>query len=183
MTENDPIIAPLPQTYLDDDIVQIHSQSLGYLLGRAHLLFRQRIIKALEGTGLNMGQVLILASLRAQSQLHRESDLTQTRLTQITGIEKSSLVLFLDALERDGWVERRRHPTDRRAYIVHLTGPGAERFNQVGQRLHENETECLAAFEDAERKQMSGLLLRLIQQMQPLEQAADSATGRYSATG
>ncbi|MGN6422178.1 MAG: MarR family transcriptional regulator [Asticcacaulis sp.] len=37
-------------------------------------------------------------------------------LSKVTGIEKSSVVLFLDALEKDGWVERRPHPGDRRAH-------------------------------------------------------------------
>ena len=144
-----------------DEIVETHLQSLGYVLGQTHFLFRQRMIQALNGTGLHLGQVVILASLRAQSLLHTESDLTQTRLTQITGIEKSSLVLFLDALEKDDWVERRRHPTDRRAYIVHLTASGAARFNEVGQRLQKNEDECLAVFGDGERKKLSRMLITL----------------------
>jgi len=160
---------PGPQPGFDDDVVQSHMQSLGYVLARTHFLFRQRMIQALEGTGLHMGHVVILASLRAQSLLHQESDLTQTRLTQISGIEKSSLVLFLDALEKGGWVERRRHPTDRRAHIVHLTESGAERFNQVGLRLKQNEDECLAVFNDTERQQVSGLLLRLTRHLQALD--------------
>ena len=61
MIEND--TRPDPQSGDDDEIVRAHEQSLGYVLGRAHLLFRQRMIKALEGTGLHMGQVVILASL------------------------------------------------------------------------------------------------------------------------
>jgi len=168
MTKSDTNLAPQPD--FDDDVVQSHMQSLGYVLARSHFLVRQRMIQALEGTGLHMGHVVILASLRAQSLLHQKSDLTQTRLTQISGIEKSSLVLFLDVLEKDGWVERRRHPTDRRAHIVHLTESGAERFNQIGLRLQQSENECLAVFDPAERKQLSGLLLRLTQHLQALEQ-------------
>lgn len=111
---------------------------------------------SLEGTSLNMGQVVLLASLYAQN------DLTQVQLAQISGIEKSSIVLFLDALEKDGWVERRRHPTDRRAHLVHMTEDGRARFSLVGQGLHAAESQALAVFNTQDRTQLEGLLLRLI---------------------
>jgi DNA-binding MarR family transcriptional regulator len=44
-------------------------------------------------------------------------------------------VLFLDALERDGWVRRLPHPKDRRAHIVSLTEAGEKRFEAVGLAL------------------------------------------------
>src|SRR3569623_1291279 len=107
---------------IEASINRQHQKAMGYLLAGAHGLFRAHLPKALEGTSVHMGQVVLLASLFAQN------DLTQVQLTQVSGIEKSSVVLFLDALEKDGWVERRRHPTDRRAHLVHLTDRGRERF-------------------------------------------------------
>lgn len=144
-----------------DDITRVHMQSFGYLLAQAHALFRDRLARALDGSGLHMGQVLILATLRAGRLLHGGADMTQTRLAQLSGIEKSSLVLFLDALEKNGWVERQRHPTDRRAHIVHLTDSGAARFEGVGQRLHANEIEALSVFTPEERARVTADLQKL----------------------
>src|SRR5262249_14829180 len=83
--------------------------SIGFLLARSHGLIRARMIAALDkgalgggasGEGaLHLGHVALLSSLLA------ENDQTQTQLVQGTGIEKSSVVLFLDALESGGWIE------------------------------------------------------------------------------
>ncbi|MGZ3297676.1 MAG: MarR family winged helix-turn-helix transcriptional regulator [Asticcacaulis sp.] len=154
----EPKIRPAP---VDDEIVKVHSRSFGYVLSHVYALFSGRLAESLAGTGLHMGQVLVLATLRAQRELYRESTLTQTRLAQVTGIEKSSLVLFLDALEKDGWIERLRHPTDRRAHIIHLTDEGGRRFEQVGYGLYLRERENLSVFTDEERTHLLGLLTRL----------------------
>lgn len=152
---------------MTDEIADLHDQSLGYMLARAHGLFHARLAEAIAWSGLHMGHVLILSTLRAQRELHGESTLTQTRLAAITGIEKSSLVLFLDGLEKDGWVERRRHPTDRRAHIVHLTDEGGRRFEQIGAILFQREQENLAVLTAEERTHLLSLLTRLVRHLMP----------------
>ena len=145
----------------NDDIVAFHGQSFAYVLGKLNLLLSAKMSDALRGTGLHLGHVLILATLRGQRELHGESTLTQTRLTDVTGIEKSSLVIFLDALQKEGWIERQRHPTDRRAHIVHLTDEGGKRFETVGQMLYARQQESLAVLAPEEQAQMMVLMKRL----------------------
>ena len=144
------------------EIEAIHTQSFGYAIALLHKLFRERISEALAGTDLHLGQVLLLATLRAQRELHGDGTLTQTRLGQLTGIEKSSLVLMLDALEKQGWVERRRHPGDRRAHSIHLTDDGARRFEAIGVKLHAQQQKNLAPLSVAEREEMMAMMTRLI---------------------
>ena len=146
---------------LKTEIEAFHGRSVGYLLWQLSRLFNATLSGAIEGSGLHMGKVLILATLRAQRELHRGDQITQTELARITGIEKSSLVLFLDGLEQDGWVERLRHPTDRRAYIVSLTDDGARRFESVGLALHRQQQDNLAALTRDEQAQLMDLLTRL----------------------
>ena len=150
---------------IEDSIIRQHQKAMGYLLAGAHGLFRAHLTKALEGTSVHMGQVVLLASLFAQN------DLTQVQLTQVSGIEKSSVVLFLDALEKDGWVERRRHPTDRRAHLVHLTDRGRERFSAIGLKLARAQDEALSVFTPQERGLLEEMLLRLIQRLTELKSA------------
>ncbi|MBW8733966.1 MAG: MarR family transcriptional regulator [Asticcacaulis sp.] len=156
-------IRPAP---LDDEIVRIHARSFGYVLAHVHGMFSARLSDALAGTGLHMGHVVVLATLRAQRELHQESTLTQTRLAEASGIEKSSLVMFLDALEKDGWVERLRHPTDRRAHIVHLTESGSARFDGVGVRLQQRQQEILSVFTMHEQVDLLRQMTRLMHHLQ-----------------
>jgi DNA-binding MarR family transcriptional regulator len=158
-------ILPLRPPRPRDEIQAIHARSFGYVLAQLSGLFRDRLARTLEGTGLHMGHVLVLATLRAQRELHGESTLTQTRLTEATGIEKSSLVLFLDALARDGWVERLRHPHDRRAHIIHLTEDGARRFEEVGLGLYREQQANLAVLSEAEQAAMLDMMNRLIEHL------------------
>ncbi len=152
----------MARTATPAEIEAFHAQSFGYAIATLHSLFRARLAEALAGTDLHMGQVLVLATLRAQRELHGESRLTQTELGQLTGVEKSSLVLFLDALEEEGWVERRRHPKDRRAHIVHLTLQGMRRFEGVGKKLYEQQQKNLAVLSQEEQEQMLDMMVRLI---------------------
>ena len=144
------------------EIEAFHTQSFGYAIALLHKLFRERLAETLTGTDLHMGHVLLLATLRAQRELHGDSTLTQTRLGRLTGIEKSSLVLFLDTLEKQGWVERRRHPGDRRAHSVHLTDDGARRFEAVGLKLYVQQQKNLAPLSAAEQEKLMAMMTRLI---------------------
>ncbi|MBO9576937.1 MAG: MarR family transcriptional regulator [Sphingobium sp.] len=146
---------------LKTEIEAFHGQSAGYLLWQLSRLFNATLSEAIASSGLHMGKVLILATLRAQRELDRGDRLTQTELGRITGIEKSSLVLFLDSLEEDGWVERLRHPTDRRAHIIHLTEDGGRRFEAVGLALYEQQQANLGALDAAEQAQLMALLTKL----------------------
>lgn len=155
-------------------IAAAHMQSFGYVLARLHAQLRVRMTHTLEGTGLNGGHVVLLASLWVRLQQAREAQedpgLTQTQLVQVSGVEKSSLVLFLDGLEKDNWVERRRHPADRRAHLVYLTPSGAERFAKVGLRLFEAEQENFSVFTAPEKTQLIGLMGRLLTHVETLNE-------------
>jgi DNA-binding MarR family transcriptional regulator len=140
----------------EDRIVARHAQSLGWLLANAHGLYRQRLAEAIRDEPVHMGQVVLLASLFAHN------DLTQAQLSKVSGIEKSSVVLFLDALEQDGWIERRRHPSDRRAHLVHLTEAGQARFARLGEKLQTAQEATLSVFTPAERSSFEAYLQRLV---------------------
>lgn len=129
---------------------------IGALLARAHGVVRHRMVAALEGSGLHLGHVAIL------SLLTDGEGRTQKMLSAETGIEKSSMVLFLDALEKEGWVERRPHPGDRRAYLVTLTGEGAQRLGEVGPRLGAAQAEAFGMLSGEEKSQLAAILGKLI---------------------
>ena len=53
-------------------------------------------------------------------------DLTQREIAAKAGIDKTTMVATVDALERAGLAERRPSPVDRRARIVAITAEGRE---------------------------------------------------------
>ncbi|HEX3888004.1 MAG TPA: MarR family transcriptional regulator [Phenylobacterium sp.] len=128
---------------------------IGFQLQRVHNRVRGAILAALEGSDLNPGQLAILGVLAAKPGQ------TQRDLIAATGIEKSSMVIFLDRLEAQGWIARRAHPTDRRAHAVHLTPAGLERLAVIGPRLQAAEAQALSALDEAEKAHLLRLLQRL----------------------
>ena len=111
---------------------------------------------ALAGETIHLGHVVLLASLLGKN------DQTQTELTQTSGIEKSSVVLFLDFLEKDGWLERRRHPTDRRAHHVHLPTPVANASSASARNWKRRKPKRWLSFHRPNRQNSNSFLTKLI---------------------
>lgn len=140
------------------------SPGFGYLLARAHIMFRARLMEQVQEYGLHMGHVLILSILLNRPATDK-TPMTQTLLGKLTDVEKSSLVIFLDELEQKGWVKRTRHPSDRRAYVIKLTNMGTERFKVVAQQLHRSEEEMLSFMTRSQRGVFSEFLTELIRNL------------------
>jgi DNA-binding MarR family transcriptional regulator len=130
------------------------TEHVGFLLNRAHRRFRAATVEALAGSGMNPGQIAVLGALSSVEGL------SQTELTDVTGIEKSSMVLLLDGLEQGRWLRRRPHPHDRRAHALTLTAGGRRRLRAIGTRLRAADEALLAPFTPAERRQLIALLQR-----------------------
>jgi DNA-binding MarR family transcriptional regulator len=134
---------------------------VGFLLQRAHHRLRENMLAVLDGTGLHLGHVAILGSLATSGGL------TQRQLIERTGIEKSSMVLFLDSLERGGWARRHPHPTDRRAHLVSLTAEGGQRLAVIGPKLAATEEKFLGVLSPVERENLAISLASLGQARLP----------------
>ncbi|SMC25539.1 DNA-binding transcriptional regulator, MarR family [Desulfacinum hydrothermale DSM 13146] len=65
--------------------------------------------------GLTQAQFFMLIAL------YEEDGAPPSRLSQKTRLDRPTVTGLLDRLERDGWVERRSDPADRRSLRVFLT--------------------------------------------------------------
>jgi DNA-binding MarR family transcriptional regulator len=72
------------------------------------------------------------------------------------------MVATIDDLEELGLVERRAHPSDRRAYALHVTHAGRETLSRGREVVQEVQDELLAPLDETEREQLRSLLLRLV---------------------
>jgi DNA-binding MarR family transcriptional regulator len=136
----------------------IHSaltRHTGYLISRMGMFAQKRFAEQIESLGLTP------RDWGALNVLDAEGAITQHALCTCIGMDPSSMVATIDELEAKGLVERRRHPSDRRAHALHLTEQGKQtlaRGRQVARRAHD---ELLAPLDPEEREQLHQLLLRL----------------------
>jgi DNA-binding MarR family transcriptional regulator len=113
--------------------VRAHDDVLGYLLKHAHLALEQRTDAALADVGLtvrDLGVLRVIAGGEARSQ---------QEVATVLGVDRTSMVALLDALERRGIVARRPSEQDRRRNAVELTQDGWSLFQRAEQRSTEAE--------------------------------------------
>lgn len=75
--------------------------------------------------------------------------------------EASNATFVADRLEEMGLLERRPHPTDRRAKLLHLTPAGAAMRRKVVRQLGIDSP--LARLDDEQQEQLKDLLVRAVQ--------------------
>jgi len=85
------------------------------------------------------------------------------------------MVSTVDDLEAGGLVERRRHPSDRRAHAIHITDDGRETLTRGRHLARAAQEDLLAPLDAPERKQLHELLLRLVIATKPTGASADQA--------
>src|SRR5437588_12471780 len=127
----------------------------GFLLNRIAAVARKRFTSRLDSLDLNLRMWGVL------NVLDVEGEITQHRLGKCVGIDPSSMVATIDELEARGLVERRRHPTDRRAHALHVTELGRTTLTQGRRLAKQAQDDLLAPLDAEERKQLHDLLLRL----------------------
>ena len=100
---------------------------LGWLLATVSHALTTELTAALEDVSVTpRGYCVLNAAMRGEY--------TQTALAQALGLDKTTMVVTIDALERAGLVERRTSSEDRRARVIAVTEAGAEKIAE-GQRI------------------------------------------------
>ena len=88
--------------------------------------------------------------------------LTQATLARVQRVEPSSMCRMIDRLERDGLVERRRDPGDRRSTRVHLTDAGREAAHRGVDDARALDEEIFGELSDDERATLADMLSRVL---------------------
>ena len=126
-----------------------------FLLKRLGMAAKEQAFDAYEQAGLHPYHYAILAALDEGS---RE---TQGAIAEALGYDKGQLVGLLDELEEAGLIERRRDPADRRRHVVRMTTAGRKMLERLRKLSAKLEDEFLAALDDAQRRELQDILLRL----------------------
>src|SRR6201996_2215646 len=101
------------------------TDSLGYLLKHAHLRLSEQTGKALAPWGIDAKELGILVVIAGPEPL------SQQQVAQRLGVDRTTMVAMLDALEGKGIVSRHPHAQDRRRNVVELTEAGRGTFTEA----------------------------------------------------
>ena len=142
-----------------------------FLLKRLGMTAKEQSFDAYEEAGLHPYHYAILAVLDEGS---RE---TQGAIAQALDYDKGQLVGFLDELEGDGLIERKRDTVDRRRQAVTITPAGRKTLAQLRKLSQQLEDEFLTPLNEGERKQLHELLLRVATEHLPNCQLTNFASG------
>ncbi|GGS68455.1 MarR family transcriptional regulator [Planobispora rosea] len=128
---------------------------LSFLLDHTSHVLRSQMTAALAEIGLTPRMHCVLVHAL-------EEERTQIQLAELGDMDKTTMVVTVDALEKAGYAERRPSSTDRRARIIAVTDTGAEiarRSQEIVDGVHRA---ALGALPDDEREVLVRALNRLV---------------------
>jgi MarR family transcriptional regulator, transcriptional regulator for hemolysin len=146
----------LERTASTEDCPDCLAENLSWLLTQAHFNLVSEISAAFEPLGVsNRGYHVLATALGAEH--------TQKELAEIIGLDKTTMVVTVDELEKAGLAERRPSSTDRRARVISVTKAG-ERKVREGQAIVERiQGDVLTSLPSKERKVFLEALGTLVQ--------------------
>jgi MarR family transcriptional regulator, lower aerobic nicotinate degradation pathway regulator len=128
----------------------------GFLLNWVAVRSRRHFAQALEE---NLG--LHPKEFGALTVIAGAPGVTQHDICEAAGMDPSSMVATLDALEAHGLAERRPHPEDRRKRSVHLTPAGERVIAEAKTLAGATASEVFGVLDPAERRELNRLLRKL----------------------
>ncbi|MBV9274816.1 MAG: MarR family transcriptional regulator [Verrucomicrobia bacterium] len=111
----------------------------------------------LSSLGTRHGRFVLLMLLHK----HGPGEMTPAELAEKTGVTRATISGLLDGLAKDGLVERRPDPQDRRITRLFLTEAGDQLLERVRPTYCEWFTSVIAPLTEDERKQLVFILQKL----------------------
>jgi MarR family transcriptional regulator, transcriptional regulator for hemolysin len=135
----------LERTRSADDCPDCLAENLSWLLTQAHYNLVSEIAVAFEPLGVSNRGYHVLATALS-------GEYTQKELAERIGLDKTTMVVTVDELEKAGLAERQPSSIDRRARVISLTKAG-ERKVREGQEIVERiQNDVLESLPTRERK-------------------------------
>jgi DNA-binding MarR family transcriptional regulator len=140
----------------DDELGPPVRDRLTYVFKRLHLDLHELHDQLLAPFGISAGQLAVLMLIDA-----REPE-SQQQIARRLGVDRTSMVSLIDALEGAGLVVREPDPDDRRRNVVALTEAGTETLRRATKASDKAEQRLLSALTPTEGRQLRSLLGRII---------------------
>ena len=98
------------------------------------------------------------ARMRLLGALHCGGPQIMSSISDELGVTRRNVTALVDALEEEGLVQRKPHPTDRRATIIELTKQGFETTNSMYEEHRAAVAELFAGLSEEDRRELTRLL-------------------------
>lgn len=144
-------------------MVYDRQNSATYLAAQLAKGFTRALQQRAAALGFSAGQFPILL------ELWGEDGLTQRQLLQRIDVEQATMANTLSRMERDGLVERKAHPSDKRAQLVHLTEKARELERHAVAAAIAADEALLRGFRHFERELMLEYIRQAIDNARKLE--------------
>ena len=131
-------------------------QSAGYMTNWAARLFARAIDQRLKEIGVSSGQLPVFFALADGHSL------TQKELALRASIEQPTMAATLSRMERDGLIERRPDPADRRSSLISLSATARDKARLVMQAVDETNAAALEALSEDERAALLDSLGKIV---------------------
>lgn len=128
---------------------------LSFLLDHTSHVLRSKMSAALAEIGLTARMHCVLVHAL-------EEERTQIQLAEIGDMDKTTMVVTVDALEKAGLAERRPSTTDRRARIIAVTDEGARIAGQSQKIVDRVHRDALATLPEEDREALLRALKHLV---------------------
>jgi MarR family transcriptional regulator for hemolysin len=128
---------------------------LMFLLSQASHALTTEMTAGLASVGISPRAYCVLTSARS-------GELTQTQLADVCALDKTTMVVTVDELERAGLAERRLSGSDRRARIISVTAAGEQAVAAAEGIVAGIYADVLGSLPGAERAALVSGLARLI---------------------
>jgi MarR family transcriptional regulator, transcriptional regulator for hemolysin len=129
--------------------------NLGWMLDQANHALGSEVAAALAPLELGQRGFCVLSAAI-------ESELTQTELAGMIGLDKTTMVVTIDDLERKGLAERVPSPTDRRARVIKVTDAGRQKVEEGQRIVVDVQNDVLDALPLSERAAFVAALMKLV---------------------
>ena len=118
------------------------------LLRRAWYGLNQTFRRRIAHTGVTPDQFTALRILVEGDS----NGLTQRALTEAMSSDPITVASLLERMEESGWIERRAHESDRRAYRIRLLESGLTRYHSVRDLAVQLQADVLGGLPESERE-------------------------------
>lgn len=126
--------------------------NVAYLLVQLGFHVARRLSERLAPLGLEPRQFGMLTRLAANEGT------SQQAIGELIGLNPTRMVFLVDELEKQGLVERRRNPDDRRSYALYLTELGRAKLSEAERVSAGHDREIGASLTGAQRRELAALL-------------------------
>lgn len=104
---------------------------------------------------------LNLTQWRTLQYIRYNPDQTQRALSDVVGIDPSSMTPIIDLFESKKWVRRNRSKLNRSAYSIAMTSSGLEAYENIHQEIRNTEKLIVSTLGERDAAKLNDLLLQL----------------------